>query len=116
MRGTRGGRHDTQRNRELLVTAGDLLMTGDVEGRFLIFDAKTGEQLFSFNTGSGLRGSPISYAVNGRQYVAVPSGLGSIFVSGMQSVWQESKYFPGGSTLFVFSLPETSNKQISSGK
>lgn len=100
----------------LLVTASDLLMTGDVEGRFLIFDAKTGEQLFSFNTGSGLRGSPICYAVNGKQYIAVPSGLGSIFVSGMPSIFPEAKYFSGGSTLFVFALPESASKPVNSGR
>ncbi|MEW6128512.1 MAG: PQQ-dependent dehydrogenase, methanol/ethanol family [Acidobacteriota bacterium] len=101
----------------LLTTAGDLLMTGDVEGRFLIFDAKTGEQLYSFNTGSGLRGGPITYAVNGKQYIAVPSGLGSIFVSGMAATWPEARNFPAGSTLFVFALPDAAmNKPASTGK
>ena len=60
----------------LLTTAGDLLFTADAEGNFLAFDAKTGEQLYSFNTGSGTRGSPITYAVNGRQYIAVVAGVG----------------------------------------
>lgn len=91
----------------LLVTGGDLLFTGDVEGRFLAFDAKTGKQLWSFNTGSGHRGSPITYAVRGRQFVAVPSGLGSIFVNAMPTIWPEAADFPGGSAVFVFALPES---------
>lgn len=95
----------------LLVTGGDLLFMGDVEGRFLAVDAKTGKQLWSFNTGSGHRGGPISYSVNGRQYVAAPSGLGSIFVSGMAAVWPETANFPGGSTVFVFALPETTKNR-----
>ncbi|HWQ33029.1 MAG TPA: PQQ-dependent dehydrogenase, methanol/ethanol family [Blastocatellia bacterium] len=91
----------------LLATAGDLLLTADVEGNFLAFDAKTGEQLYSFNTGSGTRGSPITYSVNGRQYIAVPSGLGSIFTSGLGTIWPEARNFQNGSTLFVFALPES---------
>ena len=90
----------------LLATGGDVLFTADFEGHFLAYDAKTGEQLYSFNTGSGTRGSPITYAVNGRQYIAVPSGLGSIFTSGMPAIWPETRNFLPGSTLFVFALPE----------
>ncbi len=92
----------------LLATAGDLLFTADIEGNFLAYDAKTGAQLYSFNTGSGTRGSPITYAVNGRQYIAVPSGLGSIFTGGLGTLWPEARNFQNGSTLFVFALPATS--------
>jgi len=92
----------------LLSTGGDLLFAGDVEGKFMAFNAKTGEQLWSFNTGSGHRGSAITYSVNGRQYIAVPSGLGSIFVGGMSQMWPETRNLQPGSTLFVFALPEGS--------
>ena len=95
----------------LLATAGDLLLTADVEGNFLAFDARTGAQLYSFNTGSGTRGSPITYAVNGRQYIAVPSGLGSIFTSGLGTLWPEARNFQNGSTLFVFALPEAATER-----
>ena len=90
----------------LLATGGDVLFTGDVEGRFLALDAKTGKQLWSFSTGSGHRGGPITYSIKGRQYVATPSGLGSLFVGGMPSVWPEVADFPAGSAVFVFALPE----------
>jgi alcohol dehydrogenase (cytochrome c) len=90
----------------LLVTAGDVLFAGDIEGRFLAFDAKTGEQLWSFNTGSGHRGSPVTYSINGRQYIAVPSGLGGLFVGGLAALWPETRHLQPGSTLFVFALPE----------
>jgi len=101
----------------LLATAGDLLFTGDVEGNFIAFDAKTGDKLWSFNTGSGHRGSPIAYSVNGRQYIAVPSGFGSIFIGGMPAVWPETRNLQPGSTLFVFALPETAmdSKQKAAG-
>ncbi|MBS1808695.1 MAG: PQQ-dependent dehydrogenase, methanol/ethanol family [Acidobacteria bacterium] len=91
----------------LLATAGDVVFTADIEGNFLAYDAKTGAQLYSFNTGSGTRGSPVTYAVNGRQYIAVPSGLGSIFTAGMGTLWPEARNFQNGSTLFVFALPES---------
>ena len=73
----------------------------------LAYDAKTGAQIYSFNTGSGTRGSPITYAVNGRQYIAVPSGLGSIFTAGLGALWPEARNFQSGATLFVFALPES---------
>jgi alcohol dehydrogenase (cytochrome c) len=98
----------------LLATAGDLLFTADVEGNFLAYDAKTGEQLYSFNTGSGTRGSPITYSVKGRQYIAVPSGLGSIFTSGLGALWPEARNFQSGSTLFVFALPAAANERKAS--
>lgn len=89
-----------------LTTGSDLVFTGDPEGNFLSFDAKTGEKLWSFSTGSGHRGSPITYSVGGRQYVAVPSGWGSAVAGLMPQLWPEVEDFPGGSTLFVFALSE----------
>ncbi|MEW5977888.1 MAG: PQQ-dependent dehydrogenase, methanol/ethanol family [Acidobacteriota bacterium] len=88
-----------------VATGGDVVFTGDPEGRFLAFDARNGEKLWTFSTGSGHRGSPISYAVNGRQFIAVPSGWGSAVAGLMPQMWPETEHFPGGCTLFVFALP-----------
>ena len=57
-----------------LATAGGLVFTGDPEGKFMAFDAKTGELLWDFQTGSGIHGPPITYAIDGVQYIAIPSG------------------------------------------
>lgn len=94
----------------LLTTAGDLLFAGDVEGNAFALDSRTGEKLWSFNTGGGISGSPISYSVNGRQYVAVPSGMGSLIGGVVPVIWPETRgRLPeGASTLFVFALPEQS--------
>ena len=89
-----------------LSTAGDLIFTGDPEGNFFALDAKTGEKLWSFQTGSGHRGSPITYSVRGRQYVATPSGWGSAVAGIMTQIWPETEDFPPGSTVFTFALPE----------
>jgi alcohol dehydrogenase (cytochrome c) len=89
-----------------LVTGSDLLFTGDPEGNFFALDGSTGEKLWSFSTGSGHRGSPISYSVDGRQYIAVPVGWGSALAGLLPQLWPEAEDFPGGSTLFVFALPK----------
>jgi alcohol dehydrogenase (cytochrome c) len=88
----------------LLATAGDVVFTGDPEGIFFALDARTGKKLWSFATGSGHRGSSISYSVNGRQYVATPSGPGGP----VAEVLPEAKDFTQGATLFVFALPASS--------
>lgn len=91
----------------LLVTGGDLLFAGDMQGEAFALDAKTGQKLWSFNTGGIIVSLPMTYSVKGRQYVAISVGGGSI---GEQNV---SVYFPGANellpqpsaTLFVFALP-----------
>jgi alcohol dehydrogenase (cytochrome c) len=90
----------------VLATGGGLVLTGDVEGNALAFDAATGELLWSFGTGSGLRGSPISYAVGGRQYIAVPSGWGGVAARNFSYAFPSLANAPRGSTLFVFGLSE----------
>jgi quinohemoprotein ethanol dehydrogenase len=54
-----------------LTTASDLLFVGQVDGRLLVMDARTGKVLWKFQTGSAIAGAPITYSVNGEQYVAV---------------------------------------------
>ena len=76
------------------ATGGGLVFTGEMTGDFLAFDAATGKERYRFNTGGGINGGISTYAVNGKQYVAVTSGGGTLTFGG------------GGSpTLFVFSLP-----------
>jgi alcohol dehydrogenase (cytochrome c) len=82
------------------------VLTGDVEGNALAFDAANGAVLWTFNTGSGHRGSPITYAVGGKQYIAVPSGWGGVAARGFSRTFPALADAPRGSTLFVFGLPE----------
>ncbi|MBI3327076.1 MAG: PQQ-binding-like beta-propeller repeat protein, partial [Nitrospinae bacterium] len=90
----------------VLATGGGLVFTGDVEGNALAFEASNGELLWRFNTGSGHRGSPISYAVGGKQYIAVPSGWGGGAALFLPQAFPELKGATRGSTLFVFGLFE----------
>jgi alcohol dehydrogenase (cytochrome c) len=61
------------------ATAGGLVFTGEITGDFLAFDAETGQELFRHDTGGPIGGGVVTYAVSGRQYVAVTSGRASIW-------------------------------------
>ncbi len=58
----------------ILTTASDLLFSGGREGYFYALDGRTGELLWKANVGGAVTSGPISYAVNGRQYIAVSGG------------------------------------------
>lgn len=57
-----------------LATAGGLLFVGQSTGTLDAFDARTGELLWQFETGAGVSGSPVTYQIDGVQYIAVASG------------------------------------------
>ena len=80
----------------LLATKSGLVFTGDERGYFMALDGTTGKTLWQFQTGSGINASPITYELDGHQYVAVLSGLGG----------DPSFYYPGpkGGMLWVFSV------------
>jgi alcohol dehydrogenase (cytochrome c) len=58
----------------VLATGGNLVFHGLWEGALVAFDGKTLKELWRFDTGCGFRAPPISYAVNGKQYIAVAAG------------------------------------------
>ena len=58
----------------VLATAGGVVFSGDHEGNFFAADSLTGKKLFTFQTGAALYAPPTSYAIDGRQYVVIPSG------------------------------------------
>ncbi|MDE8654571.1 PQQ-dependent dehydrogenase, methanol/ethanol family [Novosphingobium album (ex Liu et al. 2023)] len=60
----------------VMASAGGLVFQGQIDGKFVARDARTGKQLWSFQTESPIVGAPISYRVNGRQYVTVITGSG----------------------------------------
>ena len=62
-----------------LAVAGGLVFQGTVDGRFLALDAKTGAELWSYDNQAATLAGPISYEVDGEQYVAVPAGYGTSF-------------------------------------
>ena len=84
----------------LVATGGGLIFGGDVNGRFRALDQETGAVLWEVNLGSSVSGYPITYAVDGRQYVAVSTGT-QRFID-LTPELQPSQ----GNNLFVFALPE----------
>jgi len=87
----------------LVATGGGLVFGGDAVGYFRAFDDKTGKVLWEVNLGSAVSGYPITYAVGGKQYVAVSTGP-SLVAGGAARLTPELK--PGTSSqMFVFALP-----------
>jgi alcohol dehydrogenase (cytochrome c) len=78
----------------LTVTAGGVLMSGDLDGSFLVFRASDGRTLYQFNTGGAVAGGVSTYEVHGHQYVAVASENSS------RVTWGTG----GSASVFVFSL------------
>ena len=78
----------------VLATRGSLVFAGEGNGDFSAFDAATGDRLWQFNCGAGVNAPPISYAIDGKQYIAVAAG-GS-------SIWG----FRTGDAVLVFGLSE----------
>jgi PQQ-dependent dehydrogenase (methanol/ethanol family) len=85
----------------LATTGGGLVFGGDANGRFRAFDQTSGEVLWEINLGSPVTGFPISFAVDGRQYVVASTGTSSNFGSLHPELNPSS-----GNNLFVFALPD----------
>lgn len=88
-----------------MTTAGGLVFQGDIQGVFHAYDARTGEELFHKYLGSGIIAGPVTFAVGGKQYVAIltgrPSGPPAFMGETGKQILAAT---PPGGTLFVFSL------------
>ncbi|SDD18989.1 PQQ-dependent methanol/ethanol family dehydrogenase [Ruegeria marina] len=89
----------------VMTTAGGLVFTGTPEGKFIAFDDETGEILWSFQTGSGIVGQPITWEMDGEQYVSVISGWGGAVPLWGGEVAKKVNYLNQGGTLWTFKLP-----------
>jgi alcohol dehydrogenase (cytochrome c) len=91
-----------------LVTDGDLVFWGDQNRRFRAFDADSGQVLWESIVGGMVMTSTITYAVNGRQYVAIVTGEGQSVSAGPLSLTQKSMapVIRGHNSIVVFALPE----------
>ncbi|HKX79842.1 MAG TPA: PQQ-dependent dehydrogenase, methanol/ethanol family [Novosphingobium sp.] len=72
-----GVRQPTPSNGGVMATGGNLVFQGTVDGTFKAYDAKTGKVMWSFDAGTPIIAPPISYEVDGKQYVTVLTGLGT---------------------------------------
>src|SRR5262249_53893468 len=62
-----------------LTTAGNLVFQGTADGRFLAYSADKGEKLWELSLGTGIIASPVTYELDGVQYVSIMAGLGGAF-------------------------------------
>jgi alcohol dehydrogenase (cytochrome c) len=90
-----------------MSTAGGIVFVGDLDRRFRAIDAATGEILWETRLATSVQGFPITYRVDGTQYVAVPTGIGGgspRVVPGL--IAPDVRHPPFGNALYVFALPE----------
>lgn len=104
----------------VLVTAGDLVFYGTLDGWLKAANARTGQLLWKFKVGSGVVGAPISYTgADGRQYLAVYAGIGGDWALLSGDVWSDDpadvrdpadfirdlgRYTSAGGSVWVFAL------------
>jgi alcohol dehydrogenase (cytochrome c) len=79
----------------VVSTAGGVVISGTPSGKIFGLDAATGEELWTFEAGGGIRSQPIVYQANGQTYLAVGSGDRA-----------RSSMIPEGGQLFVFKLKQ----------
>ena len=71
--------HVSPWNGGTLTTAGDLVFQGTADARFMAFNAQTGDHLWESPMGTGVIAAPITYEVDGTQYVSIAAGWGGVF-------------------------------------
>jgi quinohemoprotein ethanol dehydrogenase len=89
----------TPSNGGTLVTAGDVVFEGTADAHFKAFDARTGKQLWESPVGSGVVAAPMTYEIDGRQYVTIAVGWGGVY--GQMSRHSE---FRTKGTVYTFAL------------
>jgi len=93
---------DIPRFSGVLSTAGGVVFSGQLTGEFEAFDADNGKKLWSFKTGSGIEGQPITWLQDGVQYVAVSVGIGGVY--SLFSGDERLASVPAGGSLWAFKL------------
>ncbi len=76
-------RHPSPTWSGVLSTAGGLLFTGDAEGNFIALNAATGKPLWHFQMGGAVYASPMAFAVDGKEYIAIAAGS-SLYAFGLR--------------------------------
>ena len=88
----------------VLTTGGNLTFYGTPEGYLKALDAKTGKEVWSFQTGSGVVAPPVTWMEGGEQYVAVVSGWGGAVPLWGGDVARRVNYLEQGGSVWVFKL------------
>ena len=95
--------HGTAWNGGMLATAGNLVFQGNAHGQMVAYNAKTGDKLWTFDAGTGIVAPPVSYSVDGVQYVTVMAGWGGAFPLAAQA-FGPPKRSPAINRVLTFAL------------
>jgi len=90
-----------------LTTAGGLLFTGTSDGYIKAFDQKTGKELWKFQTGSGVVSIPVTWEMDGEQYIGIQSGYGGAVPLWGGDMADQTKQVSQGGSFWVFEVPRT---------
>jgi len=91
----------------VLTTASGIGFVGDLDRTFRAFDVKTGETLWQTRLGTSVQGYPVAFTAGGRQYIAVPTGLGGGSPRMVpRTISPDVRHPLNGNELYVFALPE----------
>lgn len=90
----------------VLTTAGGVAFVGDLDRYFKAFDVKTGALLWQTRLGTSVQGHPVAFAMDGKQYIAITTGLGGGSPRDVPHIIAPEIHHPGnGNALYVFELP-----------
>ncbi|MEY4763808.1 MAG: Quinoprotein ethanol dehydrogenase precursor [Pseudomonadota bacterium] len=89
-----------------MTTAGGLLFVGTSDGFLKAFDAKSGKEVWKFQTGSGVVSVPITWEMDGEQYVGIQSGYGGAVPLWGGDMAELTKQVSQGGSMWVFKLPK----------
>src|SRR6267378_1664422 len=87
-----------------ILATPDLVFSGQPSGEVMALDAKTLEKRWEFNTGGGVNAPPMTFSVDGKQYIAILVGLGGAWDKWFIDATPELKRIQPGSMLYVFAL------------
>ncbi len=91
--------HVSPWNGGTLTTAGNLVFQGTADGRFVAYDARSGDKLWESPTGTGVVAAPVSFELNGKQYVSVAVGWGGVYGQAQRATNRQ-----GPGTVYTFAL------------
>ena len=90
-----------------ISTGGDLVFVGDLDRRFKALDINNGDVIWETRLGTSVQGHPVSFAIDGKQYIAVTTALGGTSPRVVPGVIATEITYPRwGNAIYVFSLPE----------
>ena len=93
----------------VLSTGGNVAFVGDLDRMFRAIDVKTGKTLWETRLGTSVQGYPVTFTAHGKQYVAVPTGLGGGSPRVAPAAIAPEIHHPrNGNALYVFALPDSS--------